>query len=203
MRKRFEFLIEGLKRSTSTGSLVPGSRALGRALAQDIPKDRPVRILEAGPGTGPITEAVIEAAALGSFLQLVEVNPVFCKTLRQRYLERPQKIGIQLFEGFLQDLPETEPFDILVSSLPHNNFEVADLRTLFAAYRSLLRPGGFLTFYEYWGVRNLRFVWLPSARRRLWSEIDSFFKKEIDPITRETQIVMSNIPPALVRHVRF
>lgn len=131
------------------------------------------------------------------------MNPVFCKTLRERYLGKPQKIRIELFEGLLQDLPKTEPFDVVVSSLPHNNFEVADLRKLFATYRQLVHPGAILSFYEYWGVRNLRYVWLPTARRRIWTEIQEYFDKEVLPLAVDSQVVMSNIPPALVRHIQF
>ena len=39
-----------------TGSILPSSRFLGRALVSEIRKPRgPARILEVGPGTGPVT----------------------------------------------------------------------------------------------------------------------------------------------------
>lgn len=198
------FFLEGVFKNTHTGSLFPGSRAMCRELLKHVPTDRPVRILEAGPGTGPVTEMVLGLAAAGSTLQLVELNPVFCQMLREKFVARPQRIKVSLFEGFLQDLPihPSEPYDLVISSLPHNNFGETDLERVFAGYQTLLKPGGVLSFYEYWGIRNLRWFWLPTPRRRAWTQAAAFFQRVVEPATFEKNLVIANLPPALVRHLR-
>ena len=42
-------------------------------------------MIELGPGTGPVTEALVERGVDPSRLVLVEFNPVFCRLLRTRY----------------------------------------------------------------------------------------------------------------------
>ena len=44
-------------------------------------------VIELGPGTGPITEALIEHGVAPSRLVLVEFNPTFCQLLRERFPE--------------------------------------------------------------------------------------------------------------------
>ena len=44
-------------------------------------------MIELGPGTGPITEALVEHGVNPSRLVLVEFNPTFCQLLRQRFPE--------------------------------------------------------------------------------------------------------------------
>ena len=44
-------------------------------------------MIELGPGTGPVTEALVEQGVDPSRLVLVEFNPDFCRLLRARYPE--------------------------------------------------------------------------------------------------------------------
>ena len=46
-------------------------------------------VIELGPGTGPVTEALVEHGVHPSRLVLVEFNPTFCQLLRQRFPRRP------------------------------------------------------------------------------------------------------------------
>ena len=42
-------------------------------------------VIELGPGTGPVTEALVEHGVDPARLILVEFNPDFCRLLRTRY----------------------------------------------------------------------------------------------------------------------
>jgi len=67
------------------GAVMPSGRVLARTMAQyvDIKSTGPV--VELGPGTGAITNALIERGVDQKRLVLVEYNPSFCALLRDRY----------------------------------------------------------------------------------------------------------------------
>src|SRR5699024_2548887 len=75
------FFSQALRTFKATGSVVPSSAALSRAMAEHV-RERPVpgqplRILEAGAGTGAITRGVADAMIPGDTADLVESNPEF------------------------------------------------------------------------------------------------------------------------------
>ena len=67
------------------GAVMPSGRVLARTMAQyvDVKSEGPV--VELGPGTGAITNALIEHGVDQKRLVLVEYNPGFCALLRDRY----------------------------------------------------------------------------------------------------------------------
>lgn len=68
-----------------TGSVTPSSPALARRMASFVDPEIPGPIVEIGPGTGPVTEALIERGVDESRLILVEYSPEFCELLRKRF----------------------------------------------------------------------------------------------------------------------
>jgi phosphatidylethanolamine/phosphatidyl-N-methylethanolamine N-methyltransferase len=68
-----------------TGSVTPSSPALARRMASFVDPTQPGPVIEIGPGTGPVTEALIERGVSEDRLILVEYSPEFCKLLRERF----------------------------------------------------------------------------------------------------------------------
>lgn len=68
-----------------TGSVTPSSPALARRMASFVDPAQPGPVIEIGPGTGPVTEALIERGISEERLILVEYSPEFCKLLRERF----------------------------------------------------------------------------------------------------------------------
>lgn len=68
-----------------TGSVTPSSPALARRMASFVDPDQPGPVIEIGPGTGPVTEALIERGIAEERLILVEYSPEFCELLRKRF----------------------------------------------------------------------------------------------------------------------
>ena len=68
-----------------TGAVSPSGRALAGAMARvvDAAQDGPV--IELGPGTGPVTDALVRRGVAPERLVLVEFNPAFCKLLAKRF----------------------------------------------------------------------------------------------------------------------
>ena len=75
-------------------------------------------VVELGPGTGPVTEALVEAGVDPARLVLVEFNPAFCRLLQKRY---PDATLVQGDAYSLRRLLETlliQPAAAVVSGLP-------------------------------------------------------------------------------------
>jgi phosphatidylethanolamine/phosphatidyl-N-methylethanolamine N-methyltransferase len=86
------FLRSWIEKPLHMGAVMPSGRVLARTMAQyvDIKSTGPV--VELGPGTGAITNALIERGVDQKRLVLVEYNPGFCALLRDRY---PQATVVQ------------------------------------------------------------------------------------------------------------
>jgi len=79
------FIRSWLEKPLAIGAVTPSGRVLARAMARYVDPDLPGAVIELGPGTGPITEALIEQGVAEDRLVLVEYNPTFCQLLRARF----------------------------------------------------------------------------------------------------------------------
>ena len=68
-----------------TGSVTPSSPALAKRMASFVDPEQSGPVIEIGPGTGPVTEALIERGIDESRLILVEYSPEFCELLSKRF----------------------------------------------------------------------------------------------------------------------
>ena len=101
-----------------TGAVAPSGRALARAMAAAIDSPAHGLVVELGPGTGPVTRSLIEAALPPERLVLVEYDGGFCRLLKQRFAHA------SVVQGDAYDLPHTlapcagQSIAAVVSSLP-------------------------------------------------------------------------------------
>ena len=65
--------------------MTPSGKALARTMAAYVDPSMPGPIIELGPGTGPVTEALVAQGIDPARLVLVEFDPTFCRLLRERY----------------------------------------------------------------------------------------------------------------------
>ncbi len=68
-----------------TGAVAPSGRPLARAMAQAVGGLRHGLVVELGPGTGPVTRALLERGLDPRRLVLVEYDPGFCRMLERRF----------------------------------------------------------------------------------------------------------------------
>ena len=80
-----QFIRSWIEKPLSTGAVMPSSRVLARAMARYVDPQSSGPVIELGPGTGPVTEALVRHGVDPSRLVLVEFNPDFCRLLRKRY----------------------------------------------------------------------------------------------------------------------
>ena len=81
------FIRSWLEKPLAIGAVTPSGRFLARTMARYVDTRIPGPVIELGPGTGPVTEALVARGVHPSRLVLVEFNPTFCRLLRSRYPE--------------------------------------------------------------------------------------------------------------------
>jgi phosphatidylethanolamine/phosphatidyl-N-methylethanolamine N-methyltransferase len=79
------FLRSWIEKPLHMGAVMPSGRVLARTMAQYVDIESSGPVVELGPGTGAITNALIEHGVDQKRLVLVEYNPGFCALLRDRY----------------------------------------------------------------------------------------------------------------------
>jgi phosphatidylethanolamine/phosphatidyl-N-methylethanolamine N-methyltransferase len=113
----------------------------------DLEGDSP--IVELGPGTGPVTQALLERGISPSRLLLVEYETAFCELLRQRFP------GVKIVQGDAYGLKKTldgeltGPIGAVVSSLPLLNQPEADRLALLDQAFEMMGPDGVFIQFTY------------------------------------------------------
>jgi phospholipid N-methyltransferase len=192
----------------STGALLPSSRFLARALVSELRKPRSSgRILEVGPGTGSVTAEILRHLKPDDHLDAVEINAQFIALLERRFeKERPfrrRRDQVRLIHAPVEELLGDGVYDFIVSGLPLNNFPAAQVREIFQAFTRLLKPGGMLSYYEYVLIRQLKTPFANRRERRRLYRVGRVVGRYIRAFQFRRQHVLMNVPPAIVRHLRF
>ena len=132
-----------------TGAVSPSGKALARAMAKEVASEGAWPVLELGPGTGPVTAALIEHGIAPERIVAVEFNPDFCSLLVDRYR------GLNVVEGDAYDLVSTlppgltGPYAAVISSLPLLTRPLETRLALIDEALSRVRPGGGLIQFSY------------------------------------------------------
>ena len=112
------FLRSWIERPLSTGAVTPSGKILARAMARYVDPNSDGPVVELGPGTGPVTEALVEAGVDPARLVLVEFNPSFCRILQARYPEATLVQGDAYGMRRLLKSLLLQPASAFVSGLP-------------------------------------------------------------------------------------
>jgi phosphatidylethanolamine/phosphatidyl-N-methylethanolamine N-methyltransferase len=175
-----QFIRSWIDKPLRTGAVMPSSKALARAMARAVDLDTIGPVIELGPGTGPVTAALVERGIDPSRLVLVEFNPDFCRLLRTRY---PTATVIQGDAYRLRRLLETslkEPAAAIVSGLPLLTKPLRTRLRLMADAVALMKPGAPLVQFTYGVVPPIpktlsgvsaepsNVIWLNIPPARVW-----------------------------------
>lgn len=204
------FFSQALRTFHATGSIVPSSRALADALAEFVRERpdpaQPLRILEAGAGTGAISRGIAAAMGPGDSVDLVEANPEFAAHLEGLLTTDPELSRIadsaRVHAKLVNEMGPERRYDAIVSGLPFANFTADEVAEILDYYFEVLEPGGTLSFYGYLYTKEVKAV---IARREdyLRQARTSWVVQDwIDRYGIRTDTVFANIPPAWVHHLR-
>lgn len=179
------FIKSWLDNPLLTGAVSPSGRFLARMMASYVDPASSGPVIELGPGTGPVTEALIQRGIAPERLILVEFDPAFCKLLATRF---PAATIIQgdayLLRATLAGVL-SEPAAAIVSSLPLLTKPDAHRLSLLADAFALMRPDGPYIQFTY-GLGS------PIPRKKSSNVAIPAFHAQSSPP------VLLNLPPARV-----
>ncbi len=211
LRDYLEFFRQFRHRFETTGAIVPSSRFLARALTRPLSEgvrepERPLRILEVGPGTGAVTARIVELMRDGDTLDLVELNEDFVRRLYQRIEREPRfrrhAARLRIHVCPFQEYSASAPYDFIVSGLPMNNFPVSLVEQLFEAFFEHLKPGGVLSYFEYAYIRRLKRCIARGDERTRLDGIERIVHDYQSRYRIRRDWVLLNVPPAWAQHLR-
>jgi phosphatidylethanolamine/phosphatidyl-N-methylethanolamine N-methyltransferase len=150
------FLREWLANPQRTGAVAPSSPQLGAAMARWLPRNPESFVLELGPGTGAVTDALLKHRLREDRLIGIEKNPALAKILRKRFARAHIITGDAWdLDTLLADLPQpVESVGAVISSLPLLNFPKAQADALAQKIRAVLEPRGRWVQYSYQIVKD-------------------------------------------------
>jgi phosphatidylethanolamine/phosphatidyl-N-methylethanolamine N-methyltransferase len=174
------FIRSWLERPLSIGAVTPSGKILARTMARYVDPASDGPVVELGPGTGAVTQALVEAGVAPSRLVLVEFNPTFCRLLRARY---PDATLVQGDAYSLRRLLETlliEPAAAVVSGLPLVTKPIKMRLRLIRDALDLMMPGAPFVQFTYsvaaplprrvgaFSVEASERIWMNIPPARVW-----------------------------------
>lgn len=123
------------------GSVTPTSRPTAEEMARPIDITSGLPVLELGPGTGPITRAILARGLPPERLYLIEYSADLCKHLEALFPDVTIRQGNAFdLDAALAGLA-TGPFDSVISGVPMLNFSDAQCNDLLGQALDRMAPG--------------------------------------------------------------
>jgi phosphatidylethanolamine/phosphatidyl-N-methylethanolamine N-methyltransferase len=116
--EQLRFLLSWVSNPLKVGAVTPSGKPLASAMAAEVDPAIPGPVIELGPGTGPVTEALIERGFEPSRIIALEYDAEFAERLRKKFP------GITVINGDAFNLSQefgdkfTEKACAVISSLP-------------------------------------------------------------------------------------
>ena len=183
----WKFLKEFISAPQNVGAIAPSSRHLGETVISAANVPAASVVVEFGPGTGAITEVLVEQVKPGATLFALEINEDFVALLKHRFPDLNVIHDSATETRTHLDKMSLPHCDAIVSGLPWTMFSETLQDELLNAVVDSLRPGGIFATYMY-----LQSLVLPSGIRFRRKLRDRFARCGI------TETVWRNIPPARV-----
>lgn len=140
-----------------TGAIAPSSRFLADDITEIlreeiVAQNKPLRILEIGPGTGTLTKAIVSSIRPDDQLDLVELNPHFTRLLRRKYTSQNIKVH---YGDFIEFQPPA-PYDYIFSSIPYETIPEQISENIWRKKVNVCRIGGKIAYYKYLNFNQFR-----------------------------------------------
>lgn len=147
MKNRWSFFREAVRSFRSTGAIASSSPALVKRLVEKLPEDRPLNIVELGPGDGCVTRAILRKVHAESRVTAFEINPAFVEHLGSIEDSRLRVLPVGA-ETVTQYFPAGS-VDFVVSSLPLSMIPQVVKEDILKQAQIVLGPDGEFFQYQY------------------------------------------------------
>lgn len=147
----FRFFRTWVENPLKTGAVSPSGPDLARCMASFLHPEKGAPVVELGPGTGVVTQAILQRGVLPTDLKLVEYSGDFCRLLRGRFA------GVEVHQGDAYGLDKAlETLSLspgtlggIVSSLPLLTRPEIERSALLEAAMEALAPGAAVIQFSY------------------------------------------------------
>jgi len=177
------FFRQWLRSPKSMGSIIPSSRALGRAVASQVAWEEGQVVVELGAGTGAISQALTESGLPPEAMMMIELDRSLFEYLRERFPK------VRVVNGDATRLVDilrqqgVEEVGTVISGLPMVNMPQAFQRAIVEQGLAAIAPGGAMLQYSY-------------------SPISPIPAKKLGVEAKLVKFVLRNVPPATVWRYR-
>lgn len=181
------FIKQLITNPISTGAVAPSSAELAKNMVEYAAPGAGAVIAELGPGTGVITERILETLQPGQRFFAIEINEKFAEMLRRRF---PQLHLYQDCASTIADCCRREGVghvDTVISGLPWAIFPEELQEKILDGMMEVIPAGGVFVTFAY-----LQGLIMPSAR---------LFKKHLKKRFAKVEssgVIWKNIPPAIM-----
>lgn len=171
--EHLSFFLEAM-RDRKVASVVPTATASVRRICRRIDANRPVTLVEYGPGTGAFTRPLLKYLHPGSTLIAVELNSSFATKLRRfswnRSKDEPTLIVQRDDAGNVQNILREHGFesaDYVLSGIPFSLLDIeTKTRIIDQTYKALAPDGMFLVYQFSFHLRKMLKERFESVRSR-------------------------------------
>jgi len=174
-----------MQNPSDVGAVLKSSRNLADHMATTAGVREADLVVEYGPGTGAITQSIVEQAPDPSKIHCLEINVTFVELLRRQYpLIHVHNDSATDVCQCLSNLGHTS-VDAIVSGLPFSMFDSALQNEIISETHNVLAPGGKFVTFIYCGS-----PYLPKGRS-FQNNLSKHFKS-----VEKSQVIWKNFPPA-------
>ncbi|MCK4264954.1 methyltransferase domain-containing protein [Candidatus Babeliales bacterium] len=197
--KNHTFLESVIKDPVQMGTIVPCSGFTGEELSRYVDQNnKPNKILEAGGGSGAITEKIIKKLKPSDVLDVVEIDPNLCKILRDKFNSYK---NVKIHCCSITDYSSPYKYDYIISTLPFNAFKLDFVKQVRKKFEELVNTGGCLSYVEY--TISAWKQYLPFIKDKDIKGVVNYLSKDRSTHSAEKRIVWLNVPPTYVYHQRM
>lgn len=183
--KPLKHLLYFFKDLKQTGSIAPSSKFLAKDLVTQLSKRvagndcPPLKILEVGPGTGPLTKQIVKHLRPEDQLDVVEIHKKFYQIVKTRY----RQPNIRAYHADILQFQPDYTYDFIFSSLPYENMPAEISREIWKKKLHLCSHGACISYFKYVKFRDFK---------------SNFEEQVVKKYGQNKKLVFLNIPPAKV-----
>jgi phosphatidylethanolamine/phosphatidyl-N-methylethanolamine N-methyltransferase len=186
------FAIEALADFRTVGAVAPSSRYLTQAMLGPLSLERARVVVEVGPGTGAMTQALLNLIPFDATLLAFEINSRFSAYLKSHISDSRLVVINASAETLQKEIHGRgyERVDAVVSSLALGLMPDRKRRTFLRELGSLLGEAGVFTQYQYF--HRLQMKNGQVRKFHLAHLLQAYFSSV------QQRIIWRNLPPAFV-----
>lgn len=199
------FFIEGLKHPVEIGTFSPCSKYLGRALCAHMPASSATGhlYLEAGAGTGIVSDEILARMGIKDRLVLSEYVPQLAQILRKKYAKEIAAGRVIVVEGDVCEYNSPEMFDYIFTTIPFNAFDVGTTKAIWDYFLRSLKQNGGISYVNYRFFPELRLKMEPKKKAEKLRGVMDFLNSLHARYGNGFTNVNRNVPPIRVRYFNF